>query len=275
MADQPGAYGDLDRPPLRGADLQRALLRFPGVWSRLEVVAETGSTNVDVAQRAAAGELSGLVLVAEAQTAGRGRLDRTWAAPPRSGLTFSVLLRPAGVPPARWGWFPLLAGVAVAAAVTLLGEVDARVKWPNDVLVGERKLAGLLSERVGEALVLGVGLNVSARADEVPATATSLLLEGSPLVDRGPLLLAILRELGTAYDGFVRAAGDPLASGLRDTYRRSCATLGQEVRVQLPDERTVVGRAHDVDADGRLVVRSADGGHVVGAGDVVHLHHPR
>lgn len=267
-----GAYGDLDRPPLRAGDLRRALLRDPGAWTRLDVVAETGSTSADLAEAARGGVESGRVLVAEAQTAGRGRLDRTWSAPARSALTFSVLLRPAGLPAARWGWFPLLAGVAVVDAVSRLGEVDARLKWPNDVLVGERKLAGILAERAGDALVLGVGLNVLARADELPVPgATSLAVEDSPLVDRGPLLLAVLREIGRRYDGFLAAGGDPGDSGLRAAYRERCATLGRQVRAELPGGREVRGEAVDVDADGRLVVHTAAGDEAVGAGDVVHL----
>ena len=211
-----GGFSDLDRPPLRERDLQRALLRDPGPWTSVQVVDSVGSTNAEVAARARAGGESGAVLVAESQTAGRGRLDRVWAAPARSGLTFSVLLRPAEVAAGSWGWFPLLAGVAVAGALGPLAEIDVGLKWPNDVLVGERKLAGILAERVDDALVLGVGINVSLRADELPVpTATSLQLEGSAVVDRMPVLLAVLRSMGRLYAEFADASGDADASGLR------------------------------------------------------------
>ena len=269
----PNSFSDLDRPALRGRDLERSLLREPGLWTSLRVVESVGSTNAEVAALARGGAAAGTVLVAEEQTAGRGRLDRVWAAPARSGLTFSVLLRPVGVGAASWGWFPLLAGVAVAEAVAALAELDVRLKWPNDVLVGDRKLAGILAERVDDAVVLGVGLNVSLRAGELPVpTATSLLLEESAVVDRSPVLLAVLRSIGKRYDELVRASGDPEVSGLRSAYLTLCSTVGRSVRVELPGGRVVAGTAVDVDTSGRLVVQTPDGTEPIGAGDVVHVH---
>ncbi len=246
-------YGDLDRPPLRPLALRRAL--DPDGW-RVEVLAETGSTNAVVAARAAAGEPAGLVVVAEQQTAGRGRLDRTWTSPPRAGLTFSVLLRPS-LPLARWGWVPLWGGLAVAEAVRERCEVDAVVKWPNDVLVGGEKVCGLLAEATGGALVLGIGLNVTTTREELPQDrpATSLRLAGATTTDRDTLLRAVLRSLDRAL-----GAADP------DAYRARCDTLGRRVRVVLAD-REVEGTAERVDDDGRLVVD----GTPYAAGDVVHL----
>src|ERR1700756_4748769 len=120
-----------------------------GFWTALDVVASTGSTNVDLLARAVADPAlpEGQVLVAEEQTAGRGRLGRSWSSVPGASLTFSVLLRPATVPPARRGWLPLLAGVAVVSAVRAVAGVDAVLKWPNDILAGDRKLAGILTEQ--------------------------------------------------------------------------------------------------------------------------------
>ena len=267
-----GGFSDLDRPPLRERDLQRALIRPSGPWTSVRVADSVTSTNAEVASLARAGAPSGLVLVAEQQTAGRGRLDRVWTAPARSGLTLSVLLRPASVSPGASGWFPLLAGVAVAGALGPLAELDVRLKWPNDVLVGERKLAGILAERVDDAVVLGIGLNVSLRADELPVpTATSLHLEDSAVVDRMPVLLAVLRSMARLYDEFVAATGNAEASGLRSSYRGLCATLGRPVRAELPGGHVVTGTAVDVDESGRLVVRTADGAEPIGAGDVVHV----
>jgi BirA family biotin operon repressor/biotin-[acetyl-CoA-carboxylase] ligase len=267
-----GGFSDLDRPPLRGRDLQRALLRDPGPWTSVRVLDSVASTNAEVATMARAGAESGTVLVAESQTAGRGRLDRTWTAPARSGLTFSVLLRPGEVAAGSWGWFPLLAGVAVAGALGPLAELDVRLKWPNDVLVGDRKLAGVLAERVEDALVLGIGINVSLRPDELPVpTATSLHIEGSTVVDRVPVLLAVLRSMGRLYGEFADASGDADASGLRSSYRGLCSTLGMTVRAELPGGRVVDGTATDVDESGRLVVRTSGGIEPIGAGDVVHL----
>jgi BirA family biotin operon repressor/biotin-[acetyl-CoA-carboxylase] ligase len=270
-----GGFSDLDRPPLRERDLQRALLRDPGPWTSVRVVDSVGSTNAEVAATARAGGESGAVLIAESQTAGRGRLDRLWTAPARSGLTFSVLLRPAAVAASSWGWFPLLAGVAVAGALGPLTEIDVGLKWPNDVLVGDRKLAGILAERVDDALVLGVGINVSLRADELPVpTATSLQLEGSAVVDRMPVLLAVLRSMGRLYGEFADASGDADASGLRSSYRGLSSTLGGPVRAELPGGRVVTGTAVDIDESGRLVLQTPDGTEPIGAGDVVHLSGP-
>ncbi|WP_235036755.1 biotin--[acetyl-CoA-carboxylase] ligase [Actinomadura sp. K4S16] len=280
-------YGDLDRPPLHEAALRRALVREDGLWRDVRVVEETGSTNADLADRAREGAPEGTVLVTELQTAGRGRLGRTWTAPPRSGLTFSVLLRPR-VPQSRFAWASLLTGVAVATALRrmtawsqagegFLGEggdvaVDVRLKWPNDVLVGDRKLAGILAEMVDGGLVVGVGLNVGLREDELPVpTATSLAIEGAPLSDRAPLLRAILREFATWYREWTALDGDPESSGLRTAYRDLCATLGREVRVELPGGERLTGTARDVDETGRLVVAGPGGERAVSAGDVVHV----
>src|SRR3984885_10900926 len=146
-----------------------------GFWTALDVVASTGSTNVDLLARAADSALpEGQVLVAEEQTAGRGRLGRTWTSVPGASLTFSVLLRPVTVPAGRGGWLPLLAGVAVASAVRSVAGVEAVLKWPNDVLVGDRKLAGILAEQSpdGSAVVIGIGLNVAAAPGALPVSAT-------------------------------------------------------------------------------------------------------
>lgn len=243
---EPTVWTDLSRPPLRDVVVG-------GGW-RVEVVEETGSTNADVAVRTRAGEPPGLVLVAEAQTLGRGRLGRTWSSPPRAGLTFSALLT---VPPSPW--VPLLAGVAVCRALADAAGVDARLKWPNDVLVGDRKICGILAEVAAGQVVLGVGLNVSTRADELPPDrpSTSVALAGG-VTDRLTLLRALLRCLACDTTG--------------DDYRELCATLGREVSVQLPDDTVATGTATAIDDDGRLVVTDAAGAATAyAAGDVVHL----
>jgi BirA family biotin operon repressor/biotin-[acetyl-CoA-carboxylase] ligase len=269
MSDNP--YDDLDRPPLREDSLRRGLVEDESIWRAVSVVGESASTNAELAAAARDDAAEGLVLVAEAQTAGRGRLERSWASPARAGLSFSVLLRPA-FPASGWGWLPLLAGVATAGALTRVTEVDVRLKWPNDVIVGDRKLGGILTEAVGPAVVVGIGLNVSLREDELPVpTATSLGIEGSELLDRDPLLRAVLRDIATWYAALGAAGGDAEVAGLRGAYREACATLGREVTVDLPGGQTVAGRATDVDAEGRLVVQDASGEHAVAAGDVVHV----
>lgn len=264
----PSPYADLQRPPLDPRALTAALTPPRGWWREVRVVAEAESTNALVADAARRGEPEGLVVVAEAQTGGRGRLGRAWVAPPRAGLTFSLLWRPGAVPAARWGWLPLLAGVAVADALARHAEVDARVKWPNDVLVAGAKCAGILTEVVGEGVVVGIGLNVTTRREELPVPeATSLALAGAAVTDRDTVVRAVLRRLAERYLSWRDAGGDPGASGVRAQYRGACATVGAQVRVALPGGETLRGVAQDVDADGRLVVD----GVAVGAGDVVHV----
>jgi BirA family biotin operon repressor/biotin-[acetyl-CoA-carboxylase] ligase len=221
------------------------------------VVESTGSTNADLLSGTAP---DGTVLVAETQTAGRGRLGRTWVSPPRAALTFSVLLRP----PVVNGWLPLAAGVAVATAVRDLTGLRAVLKWPNDVLHHQRKLAGILAERSASgAVVLGIGLNVSTTKAELPRPGpgalepTSLLAEGAPDVAREDLLVAILRSLREPD---------------REEYRALCDTLGRDVRVELPGDRVLEGTAEDIDHDGRLLLRLPSGEiQPVTAGDVVHI----
>lgn len=238
----------------------------------VEVVEEADSTNSLVAQRAREGAAAGLVIVAEHQTAGRGRLDRTWEVPPRAALTFSMLVRP-DIPPASWPWLPLLTGYAVHAA--LVDRVPGlALKWPNDVLVqepkGDRKLAGILVERVdtdaGPAAVLGVGINVSQHQSELPvpdATSLFLQVEGDP--DRTEVLATVLGSL----DALMPLLDD--VESLRRAYAGECLTLGKEVRVDVPAGDPVVGTAVDIDPGGRLVVQTAGGEVAVGAGDVVHV----
>ncbi|MFF2965031.1 biotin--[acetyl-CoA-carboxylase] ligase [Streptomyces sp. NPDC057963] len=270
-------WSDLDRPPLNVPALRRGLLRPGGLWTALDVVETTGSTNSDLARRAAEGLAEGAVLIAEEQTAGRGRLDRTWTAPARSGLFFSVLLKPGGVPVGRWGWLPLLAGVATATGLARAAGVDTALKWPNDLLVTveseERKAGGILAERAGDGVVVGIGLNVSLRAGELPApTAGSLALAGAVSTDRETLLRGVLRSLEHWYGQWRAADGDAAASGLREAYAAGCATLGRTVRAQLPGGRTLIGEAVAVDGDGRLILSTDDGlQEPVSAGDIVHL----
>lgn len=270
-------WSDLDRPPLNVAALRRGLLRPGGLWTSLDVVTTTGSTNADLAGRA--GELAeGTVLVAEEQTQGRGRMGRGWTAPPRSGLFFSVYLVPGdGVPVGRWGWLPLLAGVATATGLAQSAGLDMALKWPNDLLVTvgdeERKAGGILAERAGDGVVIGIGLNVSLKAAELPVpTAGSLGLAGAVSTDRETLLRAALRSLEQWYGKWRAAGGDAAESGLQAAYAAGCATLDRTVRAELPGDRSVIGEAVAIDGDGRLVLATGDGlQEPVSAGDIVHL----
>jgi BirA family biotin operon repressor/biotin-[acetyl-CoA-carboxylase] ligase len=280
-------YTDLNRPPLSAAALTRAVRRDLGPWREVRVVTSTGSTNADLLAGAGQGgpdAAEGLVLVADEQTAGRGRAGRGWWSPARAGLAVSVLLRPGAgpgpVPTSSWSWLPLLAGVALCRVVTLIGGVPARLKWPNDLLLGEAKVAGTLAEvgDGGAAVVLGIGLNVTTTAAELPPPepaalpGTSLALAGAGCTDRGTLLRGLLRELGQDYLTWRLADGDAGRSGLRQAYLESCGTIGRTVRVSMPGARELLGDAVDIDGDGRLVIAAVDGSRrCVAAGDVSHL----
>lgn len=235
-------------------------------WGPVQVVAATASTNADVAALARSGAPHGTVVATGWQQAGRGRFDRVWTTPPDTCLALSVLTRPTR-PLASWGWLAMVVGLAVADGLSEAG-VDARLKWPNDVLIGGSKVCGILCEAVqvddGMAAVLGVGINVALTEAQLPVpTATSLALEGSSATP-AEVAGAVLGALDAWYSRW--DAGESLT----DAYRMRCSTLGRRVRVLLP-ARIVEGVATDVDADGALLVRTPSGTEAFSAGDVVHL----
>jgi BirA family transcriptional regulator, biotin operon repressor / biotin---[acetyl-CoA-carboxylase] ligase len=280
-----------DRSP---GDLARSALvgtRFADVrW-----VAETGSTNADVLERARQGDAEGTVVVADHQTAGRGRLGRTWQAPPGASLLCTVLLRP---PAAVAGSTTMAVAVAAADAVAELTGRAPRLKWPNDLVWPgdgsgpDRKLAGILAEvewpagsqaadgwaepRPTDRLVVavGIGLNVAwggSVPDDLAQIAVALdhLTAPAPAPDRVAVLVAFLRHLDQRYGRLVTDPGG--ADALRAAWRERSATLGRRVRVDLGVD-DVVGTAVDVTAEGHLVVETLEGGRrVIAVGDVVHL----
>jgi BirA family biotin operon repressor/biotin-[acetyl-CoA-carboxylase] ligase len=274
----------MDRPPLDADALRRELVAPAGPLAWLDVVDTSPSTNTALVDRARRDQGLGApgVLVAEHQVAGRGRAGRSWETPARAALTVSVLLRP-DVPSAALGWLPLVAGLAVVRTVGDAG-VEARVKWPNDVLVPAaddvegfgpyRKVAGILAEVVpGDGgVVVGIGLNVSQSPAELPVpSATSLALAGAESVDRSALLARLVRALTDDVARLEAAGGDAAVAGIADEYARASATLGAEVRAELAGGGAVVeGAAVRVADDGGLVVTTADGERTVTAGDV-HL----
>ena len=267
----PSRWSDLERPALDAASLEAVLQRDGSMWTSVRVVDRIGSTNASLVAAAAEGAPEGQVLVAEHQDAGRGRLDRTWSSPPRAGVTVSMLVRP-DVPAARRGWLSLLVAVALADAVAEVADVRVSVKWPNDLLAADgAKLAGILAEAGVAAVVVGVVLNVSTRADELPEGASSLALLTGRTVDRAPLLLSLLRAVERRYRPWVAALGDPVASGLATDYLAWSSTVGSEVRVTMPDGSLLEGTAEAVDWDGRLVVRTPEGLVELAAGDVRHV----
>jgi BirA family transcriptional regulator, biotin operon repressor / biotin---[acetyl-CoA-carboxylase] ligase len=171
------------------------------------------------------------------------------------------------------GWLPLLSGVATAEAVRTATGAQASLKWPNDVLVGDGKLAGILAEQSGDAVVVGIGLNVLGRADSLPVATATSLEQHDATTGRAELLVAILRGFETWYLRWVQTdAGDPDACGLRPAYVELCRTIGQRVKVALPGGHSLTGAAVDVDATGRLIVKPDSAETVpVSAGDVIHV----
>lgn len=240
------------------------------------------STNAELLELAA--ELPHFaVLATDWQTAGRARLDRTWTSPAGASLAISVLLRPTlpdgrPLPPDAYGWISLATGLAMSDAIAAVApDLEPVVKWPNDVLVGDRKIAGILAEIAPDgSIVVGIGVNVAMTEDQLPVpTATSLRVLGvdmrAELADE--LLAGFLRRFRSLIDGLLAAGGDAVASGLRERVVADCTTLGHEVRVELPGTDPVFGRAVGLDAAGRLELRRADDDSTVSiaAGDIVHL----
>lgn len=241
----------------------------------VEVRESVPSTNELVADLARDGAGEGLVVVAEHQTAGRGRLGRDWQTPARAALTFSVLLRPA-VEPRRWPLLSLLAGVAVREGIAASSGPPVLLKWPNDVLADDGlKVAGLLLERIetdqGPSAVVGIGLNVSSTRAELPVdTAGSLVTAGMLDPDRTLLLRRLLEAFARRYAEWTAGDDEPVL----EAYAAGCDTLGRDVEVRLPGERTLRGRAVRLDRDGALVVEDDAGTHTIHAGDVVHVRVP-
>jgi BirA family biotin operon repressor/biotin-[acetyl-CoA-carboxylase] ligase len=251
-----------DATPRAPLDLRR-LQEVAGPQWQVQLHRAAESTNA----LAAAAPEPGLVVVADHQTAGRGRLGRTWVTPEGAALTFSAVVDPV-VADEWWPLVPLVAGYAVARTV------DGSLKWPNDVLLGGQKVCGILVERVqvrdrgGDRplAVVGIGINVDQTAEELPVpTAASLALLGSAW-DRTELFGRVLADLRSTLGVMIGSPRTFVAD-----YRRRCATLDQEVRVDLPDGSVLEGRAADVDDHGRLVVEGAHGSTAVTAGDVVHV----
>ena len=252
------------------------------IASHFEFVPETGSTNADlIANSANTDDFS--VLVAGFQSAGRGRAGRDWLAPAGSSLFVSVFLKPAGVHATNFSWLPLLAGLAMTKTVAaLIPDAEVGLKWPNDVLVGGKKISGVLSELVSDlsGVVIGAGLNVRQDQAELPIqNATSLKLEDSQALELDEILSSYLENLRGLYDPWVDAQGDAVASGLRNQVIAACSTLNHagsgRVRVLLPGDEELEGNAVGIDDTGRLIVQPDGQKEVVAvaAGDIVHLRH--
>lgn len=260
--------------------LREHLVAPNGPYAALQVVASTGSTNADLLAAAGDGAADRTVLVADTQTAGRGRRDRAWVSPPGTGLYLSVLLRPTTVPAQRLGTLGMVAGLALVHVAREAG-VTATLKWPNDLMIGDAKCAGVLSEATpdgaAQAAVVGMGLNVKPLGADVPAgpgglPATSLAEHGATDTHRGRLAVNWLRAFIELEQTWRLADGDVQRSGVLTGYREASGTVGRRVRAELPDGTAHTGEAVEIDTGGQLLIKAEDGTlSSVSAGDVVHL----
>lgn len=237
-----------------------------------EYLEQTGSTNKDLLA-GAEGLPEFYVLATDFQTAGKGRMDRAWEANPGSSVMASILLRPQFTQSSGIGWLSLLTALAITRAISNLG-LAPKIKWPNDVLIQEKKVSGILAEVATDlsCVVIGFGINVNQSAQQLPVdTATSLLLENTGAVNRDQLLAAVIENIQSLYLELSNAGGDATASGLRQAILELSATVGSQVSVEFPDGKKTFGLAKDIDETGRLVVVTQNETLSVSAGDVLHL----
>ncbi len=248
----------------------RPLLNTHDLGQVLHCYEEIGSTNDRAKELAEEGAAHGEVVIAEAQTAGRGRRGRTWVSPPRRNLYFSAVLRP-DLPPARAPELTLVASIALCDALRQAG-VGAGIKWPNDILASGKKIAGILTELAAEPervhwVVVGAGVNVNSRAEDFPeelrGEATSVLLERGEPAPRALFTAACL----TALEEWLDRHDEKGFGEIRDEWRARNVTLGREVSVRA-DGRDIAGTAEDLDAQGALLVRTLQGVERITAGDV-------
>ena len=237
-----------------------------------EYLEQTGSTNADLLAKAQ-GLPEFYVVATDFQTAGKGRMDRSWEAKPGSSVMASILLRPQFSESSGIGWLSLLTALAISRSISALGPKPL-IKWPNDVLIADKKVSGILAEAASDlsCVVIGFGINVNQSIQELPVeTATSLSIETAQAVNRDQLLANVIENLKQLYSELVAAGGSAEASGLRAAILDASATIGSQVSVEFPDGKKAFGLAKDIDATGRLVVETQSQTLTVSAGDVLHL----
>ena len=276
----PGKFPYVTENKLDVLALREQLVAPNGPYAALDVVDTTGSTNADLMSAAGQGAADHTVLLAERQSAGRGRRSRTWVSPEGTGIYLSVLIRPTTVPAERLGTLGMVAGLALMHAARETAGIEASLKWPNDLLVGtdRKKAAGVLSEVApGQAAVVGVGLNVTALPDGAEPgpgglPPGSFADAGASNTDRTEIAAGFLRAFAEFEALWRQSGGDVARSGVLAGYRETCGTIGQRVRVELPEREPLTGVAVDVDDEGRLLLKLDDGTPTaISAADVVHL----
>lgn len=230
----------------------------------------TDSTNTRARELAGQGRPEGTLVVAEEQTAGRGRKGRTWHSPERGGIYLSLVLRPK-ISPLEAPKITLLAGIAAAEAILSLADIDVHIKWPNDILIGARKVAGVLTEIASDLdevshVVTGLGMNANVRAfpPELREIATSLALETGRPVDRAALVRTFLERYEHFYTVFLQGRTDLVL----DRWKALSRTLGSRIAVEIAGRR-ITGVARDIEPDGSLMLETPDGEtHRVFSGDL-------
>ena len=249
---------DMPRAPLDQSQIAASLSQY---W-RVSVVDLTTSTQEDLLKKVSSRQAgNGDVIVADFQSAGRGRLDRTFIAPPSTALLFSLYLNPMR-PRSEWGFLPLLAGLSVAEALNQINSM-VLIKWPNDLLINENKVGGIISTIEGDGIVIGIGINVSMSSKQLPVpTATSLALEGFSILDRNTLLSRILTVLEGNFGQWDKGLS------FSDQYLALSATLGYNVRIESPKGQVILSKAISIDEQGQLHLED---GKIVSVGDVIHL----
>ena len=237
-----------------------------------EYLEQTGSTNRDLLAKAQSLP-EFYVLATDFQTAGKGRMERRWEAGPGSSVMASILLRPSFKESSGIGWLSLMTALAISQAIGTLGQ-EAKIKWPNDVLIQDKKVSGILAEAATDlsCLVIGFGINVNQSKQELPTdTATSLLVETGSSANRDQLLATVIQNLKGLYSELSASGGNAQASGLRQAILNLSATIGQQVSIEFPDGEKAFGLAKDIDSAGRLVIETTTETLTVSAGDVLHL----
>lgn len=251
---------DTPRAALNRDEITREISQY---W-RVSVVEVTNSTQDDISQNIGAGvAISGDVLVANYQRAGRGRLQRTFQAPESTALTFSLYIEPAR-DKSDWSFIPLLAGVAVAQTLNSWADgEEVTLKWPNDLMIGSDKVGGIIAQAIGSGVVLGIGINTTMTKDELPVdSATSLELKNFKRLNRNQILASILNSLENTLTHW----GD--GHSLLAEYSKLSATLGREIRAELPGGGSLSGQAVGISESGELIL---DNNLHVSAGDIIHL----
>ena len=257
---------------LHADDLLSLVSENKVIGREIRVFKETGSTNDVVEKLARDGVPEGVVVFAESQTKGRGRLGRKWLSPPGKGLWFSVLLRP-NLQPQATTQLTVAAATALTRGIRAQSSLKPEIKWPNDVLIKGRKVAGILTELRAELdrvkyVILGIGVDVNLNAGEFPTdlrkVATSLKVEAGRAIARSQLAAALLRQLDRAY----ARVCDHQFAGVADEWEEQCSTIGRRVTIRVGD-RLFQGRAESLDDDGALLLRT-DHGHLerIMGGDV-------